>query len=343
LGSSPSSEEPSSSPPEPPVCLRLPIPFPIGHVNAYLLRGEPLTLVDTGPRWAPALAALEKGLARERLHIEDIELLVLSHQHEDHLGLAATVRERSGCEVAAHELLVDVVRDVEAERDVEDAYEEAMLALHGAPIEVIATVAEISPAARRFIESVEVTRPLRDGEVLVAGGRELMAELRPGHSPTDTVFVSPGGWAIVADHLLADRPSVTMAHRPPAGPQDPRERPPALVRYRESLAKTAADELSVAYPGHWERVDDPNAAIRDRLALQDKRAARILQKLARPATAWEVVESIWGRESAVGGEDHPLPKAFIVLCDVLAHIDLLVADGRARSIDDGRVIRYEAA
>jgi glyoxylase-like metal-dependent hydrolase (beta-lactamase superfamily II) len=324
--------------------LRLPIPFPIGHVNAYLLRGEPMTLVDPGPRWSPALEALEEGLAHERLRLDDVELLVLSHQHEDHVGLAATVRARSGCEVAAHELLVDVVCDVEAERDAEDAYEEATLALHGAPPEVIATVAEISPAARRFIESVEVTRPLRDGETLVAGGRELVVELRPGHSPTDTVFVSEEGWAIVADHLLADRPSVTMAHRPPAGSPDPRERPPALVRYRESLARTTEDELSVAYPGHWERVDDPNAAIKDRLALQDKRAARILRELrSQPATAWEVVESIWGRESAVGGEDHPLPKAFIVLCDVLAHIDLLVADGRARAVDGGDVIRYAAA
>ena len=180
--------------------------------------------------------------------------------------------------------------------------------------------------------------------MIVAGGHELVAELRPGHSPTDTVFASPDGWAIVADHLLAERASVTMAHRPPTGPSDPRLRPPALVGYRESLARTAAQKLRVAYPGHWQQVDDPNAAIEARLALQGERAARILRELGdRSSTAWEVVESIWGREAAVGGEDHPLSKAFIVLCDVLAHIDLLVADGRARALDDGEVIRYEAA
>ena len=36
----------------------------IGSVNAWLLRGDPLTLIDTGPRDDAALAALEAGLRR---------------------------------------------------------------------------------------------------------------------------------------------------------------------------------------------------------------------------------------------------------------------------------------
>ena len=42
-------------------------------VNVWLLRGEPLTLVDTGP-WGsePALAALEAGLADLALRVEDL-------------------------------------------------------------------------------------------------------------------------------------------------------------------------------------------------------------------------------------------------------------------------------
>ena len=177
-------------------------------------------------------------------------------------------------------LVAGLLRDTDRGTRAEDAYEEAMLALHGAPPEVIATVAEVSPAAREFIASVEVTRPLSAGDVLIAGGHELEVALSPGHSPTDTVFVAREGWALVADHLLADRPSVTMAHRPPDGSPDPRERPPALVRYRESLAKTAALGLRLAYPGHWNRVDDPAASVAARLVLQDQRAARILRELA---------------------------------------------------------------
>src|ERR1700693_1174439 len=41
----------------------IPIPLPhVGSVNAWLLRGEPLTVVDTGPRSDQALDAIERGL-----------------------------------------------------------------------------------------------------------------------------------------------------------------------------------------------------------------------------------------------------------------------------------------
>jgi len=43
--------------------VQIPVPLPhIRSVNAWLLRGEPLTLVDTGPYGDEAYAALEAGL-----------------------------------------------------------------------------------------------------------------------------------------------------------------------------------------------------------------------------------------------------------------------------------------
>src|SRR5439155_8534928 len=42
--------------------MELPTPFPVGPVNAYLLRGDPLTLVDTGPKTVEAQTALERGV-----------------------------------------------------------------------------------------------------------------------------------------------------------------------------------------------------------------------------------------------------------------------------------------
>src|SRR6478752_991398 len=64
------------------------IPLPLAHVgsvNAWLLRGDPLTLIDTGPRDDGALAALVDGLRREGLRLEDIELVLATHHHPDHV------------------------------------------------------------------------------------------------------------------------------------------------------------------------------------------------------------------------------------------------------------------
>ena len=67
--------------------LPIPTPFAVGRVNTYLIEDEPLTLVDSGPNSAKALDELERALDAHGHRIEDLELLVVSHQHIDHLGL----------------------------------------------------------------------------------------------------------------------------------------------------------------------------------------------------------------------------------------------------------------
>src|SRR5262249_36627455 len=59
--------------------IALPTPFEVGDVNAYLLKGEPLTLLDPGPQTDEAWRALVAGLKQHRTRPEDIELIVLTH------------------------------------------------------------------------------------------------------------------------------------------------------------------------------------------------------------------------------------------------------------------------
>ena len=52
--------------------LRIPTPFQVGRVNTYLLEGEPLTLVDSGPNSGKALDELERQLESLGHRIEEI-------------------------------------------------------------------------------------------------------------------------------------------------------------------------------------------------------------------------------------------------------------------------------
>src|SRR4051794_40457879 len=67
--------------------ITLPTPFAVGDVNAYLLKGDRLALVDAGPKTDEAWAALNKQLADLGLTSDDIEMVVLTHDHPDHAGL----------------------------------------------------------------------------------------------------------------------------------------------------------------------------------------------------------------------------------------------------------------
>src|SRR3954454_385877 len=88
--------------------VKIPLPLAhVGSVNAWLVLGDPVTLVDTGLRDPAALAALEDGLDAQGLRIEDIEQVLVTHHHVDHFGLAATIKQRSGASIAALDLLAD--------------------------------------------------------------------------------------------------------------------------------------------------------------------------------------------------------------------------------------------
>ena len=83
--------------------IAVPTPFYVGDVNVYLIKEEPLTLIDVGPKTSEAAAALREKLKRNGVEFSDIERIVLTHAHEDHCGLAKQVRdEAKNAEILVH-------------------------------------------------------------------------------------------------------------------------------------------------------------------------------------------------------------------------------------------------
>src|SRR6201996_6649267 len=84
--------------------LKLPCPWPgVPHGNAWALqRGAGLVLVDTGVGGPGRLRMLDIALAQTGFGVADIELVVCTHAHTDHCGLAASICEQTGCELWMH-------------------------------------------------------------------------------------------------------------------------------------------------------------------------------------------------------------------------------------------------
>jgi glyoxylase-like metal-dependent hydrolase (beta-lactamase superfamily II) len=316
----------------------VPTPFPVGPVNCWLLRGDPLTLVDAGPNTPEALAALEAGLAGHGLRLEDIELLVLTHQHSDHVGLVATIRARSGCRVAGHELLAGYVADVEAALIAEEEWEERLLLFHGTSPERVEAFLAIARDRRPYGGAgAALDLQLAEGDVVEAGGLRLRVTLRPGHSPTDTLFVDDAsGSALAGDHLIAHISSNPLVHRPPAAAADPSTRPSSLLAYLDSLGRTSAEELAVLHTGHGASVTDYRPLIAERIRLHHRRADQVHAALADgPRSASELSAVLW--------PDVPVSQTFLTLCEVLGAFDLLEQEGRAVRSQRGETLVYERA
>jgi glyoxylase-like metal-dependent hydrolase (beta-lactamase superfamily II) len=320
--------------------IPLPTPFRIGDVNAWLLRGSPLTLVDAGPQMEEAEARLEEGLARLGVAVEDLELIVLTHQHDDHVGLAGELRRRSGAAVAATSRLARFLADLEASLDADDAYALALMRRHGVTARTMETLGGISRAFRRFVAGVEVDRVLAEGDELVAGGRTWRVHERPGHSPTDTVLAADG-LLLAGDHLLERVSSNPIAHVPvgaadPAGLAASPDRPRTLLIYADSLRATAdADRGELVLPGHGDTFTGAAELVGKRAGMTERRAEKILDALTRPRSAADVGRDLWRHV--------PVTQAYLVLSEVLGHLDLLESRGQvATTVEDGIVLYAQA-
>src|SRR3954449_13602810 len=124
-----------------PVAIPLPLAR-VGSVNAWLLPGDPVTLIDTGPREDRALAALEAGLRGEGLRFEDVELVLATHHHLDHAGLAATIQRRAGATVAVLDRTADYLAHYAAAVEADRRFAHALLRHHGVPEPLIARTEE---------------------------------------------------------------------------------------------------------------------------------------------------------------------------------------------------------
>jgi glyoxylase-like metal-dependent hydrolase (beta-lactamase superfamily II) len=314
-------------------CLRIPTPFAVGRVNCYLIEDEPLTLVDTGPNSGKALDELQNQLAQRGHSIDDLDLVIVTHQHIDHLGLVEIVVEHSGAEVAALDLAAERLANFREDADREDDFAVELMLRNGIPSEVAFALQSVSRSFRGWGSRAEVTRRLADGEEIAFRGRTLQTLHRPGHSPSDTVFWDAERRILIAaDHLIAHISSNPLISRPLDGST---QRTQALVTYIESMRKTRELPAEIVLSGHGEPIVDHVALIDDRLAKHERRKEKIHELIAeKPRSGYEIAQAMWGNVAVT--------QAFLTLSEVIGHADLLVNEGRVREVDDGEVIRYEA-
>lgn len=315
--------------------LEIPTPFAVGPVNCYLLEDDPLTIFDPGPNSGEAIEALVVGLRARGHELSDVERIVVTHQHIDHLGLVQVVQHASGAEVVCLDKCRPWMENFHEESSATDRWASQMLVQHGVGEEVAVALRAVAKAFRGWGSESKVDRVLTEGETLEFRDRRLQVFHRPGHSSSDTVFWNEQtGTLIAADHLIKHISSNPLLERPEVE-GDPR--PQELVLYRESMLKTREMPATLTLSGHGEPIVDHAALIDDRFAATDKRLAKLfdLLKDGGPQTAHELARGTWGNIAVT--------QAFLTLSEILGNLDILENDGRvAQDVEDG-VIRYRVA
>jgi glyoxylase-like metal-dependent hydrolase (beta-lactamase superfamily II) len=312
--------------------LAIPTPFAVGRVNVYLIEDEPLTLVDAGPNSGSSLDELQRQLEAHGHRIEDIGLVILTHQHIDHLGLVGIVASRSGADVAAIDKAVPFVENYGQEAAADDEFSTQIMLRNGIPGDVVDALRAVSAAFRAWGAKAHVSRVLHDGDTIELRDRSLEVSYRPGHSPTDTIFLDrERSLLLAADHLLKHISSNPLISRMPGT----NERPKSLITYLDSLSKTREMEIELVLPGHGDAFGGHRELIDQRFALHERRAEKLHGLVSEQSrTAYELAQAMWGNVAVT--------QAYLTLSEVLGHMDILLRDGRVREVEENGVVRFEA-
>lgn len=315
-------------------CLPIPTPFAVGRVNCYLVEDDPLTLVDAGPNSATSLTTLEAALAEHGRRVEDLERIVVTHQHIDHIGLVDILARRSNAEVCALEALGPWLANYKREMEEGDRFSSEIMLRNGIPQDVVYALRTVSASFRAWGAAATVTRTLGEGDLLEFASRRWRVHHRPGHSPSDTVFHDEdSGELLGGDHLLSHISSNPLISLPLDGSSE--ERPRALMTYLDSLRATREMDIRIVLGGHGEPVEDHRALIDKRFSMHERRANRLYDLIAEhPRNAYELAQEMWGNVAVT--------QAYLTLSEVLGHVDLLLDEGRVVEREREGVAYFEA-
>ncbi|MEX0874898.1 MAG: MBL fold metallo-hydrolase [Actinomycetota bacterium] len=238
-----------------------------GGTNTYIVGRGSVAIIDPA---VPDPVYIER-VAREAGNHGRAGMVLITHNHIDHIGGVVPLVEQMPMEVAAF----------------------------GA-----------------FGDPPFVTRKLSDGETIEIGGARLRALHTPGHASNHLCFFLESEQAVFAGDVVAGFGTVVIS--PPDG--NLRDYMATLERLRQLTPKRI-------YPGHGPVIEDGTAKLDEYIAHRRDRERQVVEAMRAGLTDIPaMVKRIYAEVPKVL---HPMAER-----SVLAHLEMLEADGKAKRSDD---------
>ncbi len=311
--------------------LKVPIPNnPLGWVLPYLIEGrDGWTLVDSGWNVPEAWDALEQQLHDAGVPFDKLKMLLVTHIHPDHYGLAGRVKEKSGATVVIHQRERDLIHSRYRNPSQLLATMGEWLEMHGVPTNATQDLKESAMSVRAFVDPVEPDEVVWGGERLEIGRFNFEVWWTPGHSPGHICFVErEKQFILTGDHVLPTiSPNISL---------HPQQQGNPLGDYIASLERLKALDMKTVLPAHEYTFQDLHGRLRAIQLHHDERLEEMMAVIGRsPRTAYDVAAKVKWATGTFDTFSYWMQRAAIG--ETLSHLDYLVIEDRlAKFMQDGK-------
>lgn len=268
--------------------LIIPTPFPVGDLNAYVIEAEKLTLIDAGPKTEEAWQSFNEQLGEFGFRIQDIEQVIVTHHHPDHVGLLDYFP--NDMPIIGHEHnKVWLEQDAEFFKRYREFFTE-LFHRYGIPYPPDVLLKRLT-APMEYSCRRPLTQTVKEGDTIAGLGGWTVLET-PGHAQGHICLYHEEKEVLMGGDLLLEHVSSNPLLEPP---QDAcTERVKSLLQYNHSMRKISELTISTVYAGHGEEVKDVKGLVEHRLKRQAERAYGVLGILKKkPMTVFEICQRLF--------------------------------------------------
>ena len=320
--------------------IRVPFPKDLsGYTNVYVLEGdEGNILIDAGWDAPESLWALREGLKADRLKLQDIKKIVITHIHPDHYGLASKVKQLTGARVAMHRIEAEFINPRYKDFEVLLKETEKVLRRNGVPQAELPELKDASLWMNQFVTPDLPEVLLDDGDNISNGSFEIRVIETPGHSPSHICLYEARRKVLFSgDHILYDI-TPHIGFNPQSGDNP-------LGDYISSLKKLERLAVNFVLPGHGPVFNSLRLKVADILYHHEQRKRHIIRAMNEGLkTAYQIAEDIPWMPKQGGAAFHDLAPwdRRLAVMETIAHLKLLSSEDKIGEVDMDGVSLYLA-
>lgn len=270
--------------------ITLPTPFNVGDVHAYVIKGESLTLVDAGVLTEEAWEQLLRSFQNLGITPNDIDQIVLTHHHPDHIGLVD--KFPASTPVLAHPAADRWLYRTEEFKSFHRATFTEWFDEFGIPESLSFYLNKLlSPMDYACQRKLDI--PLTEGMKLPGDSEWTIIET-PGHATSHISLYREKDQVLIAGDVLLQHISSNPILEPPFKQGEKRHKP--LVDYIATLQRISELNPEIVYPGHGEIiVGEVQPLIEKRLKAQEERAQKVseMRQESRDMSVFEICKQLF--------------------------------------------------